>query len=200
MRMMFTDNPVTTMIAHRESLSTIWGDRLIARALVRIGVFLDERFSHFFSGEAPEFSKIQADRLCSPILSFHGLASASSMIQTGSHFQSVEKPFLWIRLWDVYEAPSPWRHGLPSTREGWDHVGRPDDAVAIVNGVSSADGCAKECDSRPGTCMAWTWESISRDCLMSPWMMVGEKAAGKTSGINAQRARKLEADCVEYAG
>jgi hypothetical protein len=200
MRLLFIDNPFTVQVAHMESLSTVWGDRLIARALVRIGVFLDERFSHFFSGEAPQFSRIGADRLCSPILSFHGLASASSMLQTGSHFQSVEKPILWIRLWDIYDAPSPWRHGLASTREGWDHVGRPDAAVAVVGGVSSADGCAKECDHRSRTCMAWTWESASQECHVSPWMMVGEEAAGQTTGVNVQRARKLEAECVDYAG
>jgi len=195
-RGLYTDNPWTAMEGHMESLSAIWGDRLIARALIRVGVFLDERFSHFFSGEAPQLSKIRADRFCSPILSFHGLATRPNMLQTGRHFQEAEKPVLWSQLWDIYGAPSPWRHGIASPkREGWDYVGRPDEAVDVISGVSDSDHCAEQCTTGSKVCLAWTWDASLKKCYISPWMIVGEEATGRTTGINAGRVKRLEDGC-----
>lgn len=192
------DNPTSVSIAHVESLTTIWGDRLVARALIRIGVFLDEHYSRFFSGEPPRFSRITADRICAPVASFHGLASPTNMLEVGKQFNVTEKPFIWARLLDIFQVPSEWRHGKSSRRPDWDYVGRPDVAVVTVNGVKSADDCARDCERRSKVCMAWTWEGSIGDCHLSPWVLVGEEAKGKVSGISAQRTRSLEAECVEY--
>jgi len=37
-------------LAYRESLTETWGDRLVAKALMRVNVFVEERYGHFFNG------------------------------------------------------------------------------------------------------------------------------------------------------
>ncbi|KAK5654780.1 hypothetical protein OQA88_6816 [Cercophora sp. LCS_1] len=191
-------NPTSVSTALVESLTTIWGDRLIARALIRVGVFLDEHYSRFFSGEPPRFSRITADRICAPVATFHGLSSPTNMLEVGKQFNQTEKPFIWARLLDMFQVPSQWRHGQVSIRPDWDYVGRSDVAVVTVHGIFGAEACAQECEKRLNMCIAWTWEGSAGDCYLSPWALVGEGAKGKVSGISAQRARRLEAECVEY--
>ncbi|KAK1760417.1 hypothetical protein QBC47DRAFT_367055 [Echria macrotheca] len=195
MRVLFDENPDSVSTAHVESLTTIWGDRLIARALVRSGVFLEERYSHFFSGEPPRLSKLRADRMCSPIVTFHKLSDPSDMLDVGKRFETVDKPFEWARLWDVYGDPSLWRQGIAEARQDWDHVGNPDEAVATIHGVKTVEKCARHCAKYARTCLAWTWDSVSKDCHVSPWMIVGKESKGKISGINAKRAKRLAQAC-----
>ena len=40
--------------AYLESLDETWGDRLVATTFQKLGVYLDERHSHYFNGEWPE--------------------------------------------------------------------------------------------------------------------------------------------------
>ncbi|KAK3326610.1 hypothetical protein B0H66DRAFT_551363 [Apodospora peruviana] len=193
--------------AHAESLEETWGDRLLARALIRSGIYLDERYSHLFNGESPRQSKIRADRFCSPVVAFHTLATPAKMLDAGQHFRNITQPVLWIDLWDIYQVPTPWRHGkgvagaaAANINQNWDHVGEKlndDDAILTVRNVASADECMKKCTKKYSKkCMAWTWETGTRKCHISPWMIVGEKADGKLSGPNSQRARDLEINCL----
>jgi len=192
---LFIRNPKSVMTAHGESLTTIWGDRLIARALIRTGVFLDERYSHFFSGESPRFSMIRADRVCSPILSFHSLAKPEDMLATGERFKSVKKPLRWAQVLDYFGTPPKWRRGIAHSRHDWDYVGKPDPSVTAIQRIATAEQCSKECTKRSKSCMAWTWSPASKECLVSPWMTVGEKVEGKVSGISPVLPGRLEAKC-----
>jgi hypothetical protein len=177
------------------SLDETWGDRLLARAFLKIGVYLDETYSHWFNGEPPLLSRIRADRICSPVISFHGLSSPSKMRQVGAQFGNVTRPVLWLDIWDISGSEPPWR-GSRSARSNWDYVGRLDEFTHTLRKVATADKCLRECDSRARTCLAWTWEPETQNCHISPWMIVGEEVMGKMSGVNIPRARYLEAKCM----
>ena len=199
---MLVENRKTLQKAHAESLSEVWGDRLLARALIRVGIYLNEDYSHLFNGESPRESKIRADRFCSPVVAFHTLATSAKMLDTGEHFGNITQPVLWIDLWDIYKAPALWREteGVVGIHnQNSDHVGAPGQAVRTVEGVASAGECAKKCNLRYArTCLAWTWEAGPKRCHMSSWMIVGEKADGKVSGLNSQRVKRLEMSCLGY--
>ncbi|KAK4230421.1 glycoprotein-N-acetylgalactosamine 3-beta-galactosyltransferase [Podospora fimiseda] len=198
MQSLIVDNSRSLSSFYLDSLDEIWGDRLLALALIRIGIYLDESFSHLFNGEPPLYSKIRPDRICSPILSFHTLPSPAKMLAVGEHFKNVSKPLFWFDLWDLYGVPPPWwqQAGDATMRENWDHVGSPDEATLTIQNVKNARDCSKDCYRRARTCLAWTWESETGKCHISSWMIVGEKVTGKVSGINLQRARSLENKCI----
>ncbi|KAK0727844.1 hypothetical protein B0T26DRAFT_146874 [Lasiosphaeria miniovina] len=204
MRNLLLKNQPVVSRAHSETLSEPWGDRLLARTLIRTGVFLDERWSHLFSGETPRLSKIRADRFCSPILSFHSLHSPKEMVATGKLYQDVKKPVLWIDLWEMFRAPAPWRSGVQTVRQNWDHVGDPEtgdpSTVSTVwYGVKTADECAKKCKTHSKVCMAWAWSpKFGNQCRVSPWMTVGHEAEHVQSGFNEPRVKKLEMNCFPY--
>ncbi|KAL2017366.1 hypothetical protein VTK56DRAFT_2289 [Thermocarpiscus australiensis] len=184
--------------AHLDSLDETWGDRLLAKALLKLGIYLDETYSHLFNGEPPLYSKIRADRVCSPVISFHSLASPSNMRQVGDSFRNVTRPVLWLDLWDIYGSTPPWRQRDAAPHENWDHVGEPDEATLTIRNVATANDCKHNCDRRARACLAWTWETETQNCHISPWMIVGEKTSGKISGINLPRARRLETNCILY--
>lgn len=194
-------NPNARASAHVDALDDIWGDRLITKALLKLGIHLDETFSHLFNGEPPLLSKIRADRICSPVLSFHSIRSATKMRDVGDRFRNVSSPVLWLDLWEMHGLTPPWRQTDEALREkwdGWDHVGALDDSTLTVGDVATAKECLKQCDRRYRTCLAWTWESATRECHISPWMIVGEAVVGKVSGVNVPRARYLETNCILY--
>ena len=186
--------------AHREALAETWGDRLLARALIRVGVHLDETYSRHFNGEPPLATRIRPDRFCSPLVSFHRLATPARMLDAGRRLANATRPVLWADLWDLYDTPSPWRHRqVAAFHQHWDHVGPADEAVLVVGAVETLEGCRDRCErARARTCMAWTWDSQTRDCLVSPWMIVGEAAQGKLSGLNSVKARGLDKTCLHY--
>ncbi|GAB1314448.1 N-acetylgalactosaminide beta-1,3-galactosyltransferase [Madurella fahalii] len=184
--------------AYLDSLDETWGDRLLAKALLKIGIYLDEAYSHLFNGEPPVLSKIRADRICSPLVSFHTLPVPSKMRQVGEKFRNITRPVLWIDLWDIYGSTPSWRHRDATPRRNWDHVGDLDESTLTIPNVVTADECMKNCDRRARACLAWTWESETRKCHISPWMIVGEEANGKISGVNNPRAKYLETNCIVY--
>lgn len=184
--------------AYLDSLDETWGDRLLAKALLKIGIYLDETYSHLFNGEPPVLSKIRSDRICSPLISFHTLPVPSEMRQVGEKFRNVTRPVLWLDLWEIYGLTPPWRHTDATPRTNWDHVGDLDESTLTISNVATADECMKNCNRRARACLAWTWEWETRNCHISPWMIVGEEAKGKTSAVNTPRARHLETNCIVY--
>lgn len=184
--------------AYLESLDETWGDRLLAKALLRIGIYLDESYCHLFNGEPPRLSKIRPDRICSPILSFHTLPVPSRMREVGERFRNITRPVLWLDLWEIHGTTPPWRQTDIAPRADWDHVGDLDESTLTLRKVATADECIKNCNRRARACLAWVWESDTQNCHISPWMIVGEEAKGKTSGVNIPRARHLEANCITY--
>lgn len=200
MQSLVVDNSKALSTWYLEALDEVWGDRLLARALIKIGIYLDETYCHLFNGEPPRYSKIRADRICSPILSFHTLPSPAKMLDVGEHFRNISRPVFWLDLWEIYGVIPPWRQEEEeeTIQKDWDHVGEPDEATLTVKNVKKAEECRKHCDRRARACLAWTWDSHTKDCHVSSWMIVGDKASGKVSGINLKRARHLESNCLVY--
>lgn len=251
MRKLIVENPRKLALGQVESLDEVWGDRLLARALIRVGVFLEEKYSRLFNGEGPRQSQVRTDRLCSPVVAFHGLAKGEDMLQAGRWFGNSTGVVFWGDLWDVISRGAEdgwegekwsWREQTmkegwavlnggtggssrtTKTREGdlkmvgkngvhrnWDHIGRLDDGVVLVEGVPSAEKCAIKCrggNSRfmKSNCLAWTWEADKAlggkrkmrtgKCYLAPWMVFGERSEGRSSGVNQARLRKLERSCL----
>ncbi|KAF5861017.1 hypothetical protein ETB97_000845 [Aspergillus alliaceus] len=193
MRSLFSHREVITS-AHLESLEETWGDKLLATTLLKLGIYLDEQYVIFFNGGPPRAIRVTEDRLCAPIISFHNL-SPSEMINVGRRFQHTDDFLLWIDLWDIYGAPSLDSPILESGRKGWDHVGGLDESTMTVKDILTAQGCVKICHNYSKSCLAWTWESEKQLCHISNWMVPGDQAEGKTSGINVPRAKSLVNRC-----
>jgi hypothetical protein len=181
-----------------DSLDDIWGDRLIAKALLQLGIHLDETYSHLFNGEPPLLSKIRADRLCSPIITVHKVPSPDAMREVGHYFQNVSKPVTWSDLWEIYGKTPPWRQSEETFQYNWDHVGEPDESTLTIRNVKTAEECEKHFGRRSRTSLAWTWDSATQVCHISHWMIVGRPATGRVSAINVPRARSLETNCISY--
>ncbi|KAK4099555.1 glycosyltransferase family 31 protein [Parathielavia hyrcaniae] len=181
-----------------DSLDETWSDRLLAKALLQIGIHLNESYSHLFNGEPPLLSKIRADRLCSPIISFHKLPSPDAMREVGDYFRNVSKPVSWSDLWEIYGKTPPWRQSEETVQHDWDHVGEPDESTLTIRAVKTAADCAKHFARRSRTSLAWSWDPVTERCYVSHWMIVGRPAAGRVSAINVARARQLETTCISY--
>lgn len=194
MRILFAD-PTVVCAAHLEALEEKWGDKLVATVLIKLGIYLDERHAIFFNGGQPPVTKISAERFCAPIVSFHGLAASPEMLSVGRTFQDLSNPVLWIDLWDLYHAPPLDSPVLDSGQDSWDYVGRVDEHTMSISDVISVANCRHICQGRSSFCLAWTWDSRRQVCHLSPWMIVGKAAPGKTSGINVARAQGLADEC-----
>ncbi len=183
-----------------DSLDETWGDRLLAKALLKLGIHLDESYSHFFNGEPPLLTKIRADRVCSPLISFHKLPSPAAMREVGESFRNITRPVTWNDLWATYGYTPPWREteGETALRKDWDYVGDLDESTLTVGKVKTAEACKKQCDKRTRTCLAWSWDAQAELCHVSHWMIVGKEAKGYISGVNVPRARALEVQCLRY--
>jgi hypothetical protein len=181
-----------------DSLDETWGDRLLAKALLRLGIHLDETYSHLFNGEPPLLTKIRSDRICSPIVSFHKLASPAAMRELGEKFRNISKPVMWNDLWEIYGYTPPWRQTDATFHEDWDHVGTVDESTLTIPNIKSSKVCKKNCDRRSRACLAWSWDSETKSCHISHWMIVGREAPGYVSGVNIPRARYLETNCIRY--
>ena len=193
---------------YRDALTIPWGDRLIAQACQRRGVYLDERYARLFCGEPPLNMRIEDKRLCQPALSFHKLGEPDVMREVGERFRNVSAestgPVLWKDLWQAYYGQTaPWKR-VPDAaslegRKHWDYVGdvRPkDEDVEYSRPVLSARWCAELCDLKDDKCLAWRWDGDTGQCFVSPWVMLGRPAGESVvSGVNTPRLRRVEEKC-----
>lgn len=194
MRRIFLNNPRIVAAAHLESLESSWGDKLIATTAMKTGIYLEERYDHYFNGEAPRATRIRADRFCAPIVSFHKM-SPTEMAEVAHRFKNTIRAVSWLDVWKIFRAPSFDMFLNDPIRRDWDHVGNLDEATVTTRDVKTATACLDICLKRASTCLAWTWDAEEKLCHISPWMVVGEAAKGRSSGINAQRAAKLAGQC-----
>ena len=195
MSQLFDANPDVVYDALVNSLTETWGDKLVATTFLKIGIYLEERYSHFFNGERPSITKMRASRFCSPIVSFHGLADPSQMRQVGDMFQEIDQPVFWSQLWEIYDQPDLSIFERNPMRLGHDHVGRLDEETMTTRNVNSVDKCLAICNRHFNTCLAWTWDRETHECHISPWVIIGEKAKTKFSGMNVQRMKKMMREC-----
>ncbi|PSR76281.1 hypothetical protein BD289DRAFT_337911, partial [Coniella lustricola] len=181
--------------ARRASLTEIWGDRLLASALLRLGIHIDEDSSRFFNGEQPWATRVRKDRFCAPLATFHRL-SAGEMVDVGRVFGSrtTGELVMWIDLWDIYGAPPFELFETRPLRREWDHVGPLDEHTTTIEDVPMAEACLRRCEA-DGACLAWTWEERRAVCHLSPWITVGREAPEKVSGLHIGRVTELAGVC-----
>lgn len=201
--------------ARLASLTETWGDRLLADALLRLGVPVDEDVSRFFNGEQPWASRLRPDRLCAPVATFHHLSTAGEMTDVGRIFRDASDPVLWVDLWEMFasggrrrenraaDAARPSAASSFSTdvyeeatpgRPGWDYVGDLDEHTETFTSQKDALGCSRNCLSSR-KCLAWSWDGKLGLCHQSPWVTVGRESAGLRSGVNMNRFRDLADEC-----
>lgn len=197
MSRLIDDNPEVLSQAYVASLDETWGDKLVATTLMKVGVYLSERYGHYFNGESPLITKIAADRICSPLVSFHGLANPEEMKQVGRVFAEIDQPVFWRDLWRILGQPSLDVFDQVPVRVGQDHVGRQDDPAMSVR-VDAVEQCLAACEKKGAACLAWTWEQGTQTCLMSPWVIVGEASEGKSTGLNVDVVKELDGQCGRY--
>ncbi|PNY23351.1 Uncharacterized protein TCAP_06688 [Tolypocladium capitatum] len=196
MRVLFS-RPDVVASAYAESLDETWGDRLVATTLQKVGIRIDERYCHHFNGEAPEMTRIREDRVCSPIVSFHGLRKPGAMVAVGRALAGVTKPLLWGQLWELFGRQPMEAYGKTPSRPG-DHVGPRDEQTRTWKGVGGDDECRERCEgSGGGWCLAWAYDAGAGACHGSPWMIIGEEKTrdGVVSGINWKKAERLMQRC-----
>lgn len=196
MSLLFDQNRELLPAAEANSLTETWGDKLVATTFQKVGVYLDERFNHFFNGERPEITRIRPDRLCSPIISFHGLAQPEQMAEVGDKFRNVRGVVTWMDLWRLYGQSGMPAYMTTPVRPDRDHVGRPDEATMTFKAIESPERCLAMCNGHYKTCLAWTWDSRDKACHISPWIIVGGHSPGKHSGVNAGRIQQLAGQCI----
>jgi hypothetical protein len=180
MRILFS-RPDVVRDAYMRSLDETWGDRLVATTLHKIGVYIDERYSRYFNGEAPHLTRIRPDRACSPIVSFHGLREPGAMVHAGRVLSRLDKPLLWGQLWGLFGS-RPLDFYEQSRLDEGDHVGPGEEEIQVWPRVKRAEECRRKCNSR---CLAWTYDAETLECRTSPWLVVGSPhTVNKWSGIN----------------
>lgn len=155
--------------AYVDSITETWGDKLLATTLMRVGVYLDERFARLFNGARPRATRISADRFCMPLVSFHALAKPEQMRSVGSVFEQIDPgqrggtpaggdgssspgflapAIAWGDLWAIYGRPTVAAlHHRPIHR-GRDFVGAPGDdssSSALVTSTTENVGSPESC-------------------------------------------------------
>lgn len=182
--------------ARHESLTETWGDRLLARTLLKLGIHIDEGASRFFNGEPPWAARLRKDRFCVPVTAFHRLGP-EEMREVGRVFGRTVDPVVWADLWEMYGAPSFDTYMETPVRRDWDHVGALDEQTSTVERTHSAVACWRLCTASKN-CLAWTWEEVLGEgvCHMSPWITVGKEEKGKESGLHVERAMNLADGCL----
>ena len=196
MRRVFVQNSRFISAFNIESLTAGWGDALVADTLMKSGIYLDERYSHHFSGEPPRLTKIRADRFCTPISSFHGL-DPEKMRAVGDRFRDTTEPVSWADVWHLYGGRTLSSFLDDPFRPEWDHVGRLDQSTMTTDEVQTKEDCFQTCIDHSEACLAWTWEPDNHVCHISPWLILGDIAEHRFTGINAQRATMLASQCPQ---
>ena len=191
------EHPNAVADAKRKSLNERFGDKLVATALMKIGVYLDERFTPYFNGEQPLITKVRAENFCLPLVSFHGLGDPDNMRDVGKRFKDATRTFFRGELWELYQQPDMKTFSVQPARPDHDHVGRLDESTLTIENVPSGEECAKRCDTESESCLAWTWVEENKNCHLAPWVIVGDEAKGKSSGVNYQRAQDMGQKCED---
>ncbi|KAK6221383.1 hypothetical protein LQW54_001482 [Pestalotiopsis sp. IQ-011] len=195
MAKLFDKNPEVVTAAHIESISAMYGDKLLSTTLMKIGVYLDEEYARLFNGEPPHMTRMWADRFCLPLVSFHGLGNGDLMEETNQHFKHMDQPVSWRQLGRIYGAADFQTFVAEPVRVNQDFVGRLDEHSVSVPGVETLDDCVRICGDHSTECLAWTWDQFAKVCHYAPWAIIGDFHEGFLSGINYALAQKLTDGC-----
>lgn len=199
MRRLFDHRPDVVRAVYVDSLTEKWGDRLLAQAFLKLGIYIEERYSRFFNGERPRTTRITAEKFCAPLSSFHALARPGQMLEVGEKFRGITTPVFWGQLWRLYGQPD-FRNlqQEDAISEGADHVGILDERVTTKKKVKSPEKCFRHCNHLK-SCLAWRWEHETKTCHLAPWFIIGGEngslQSGVSSGVHIARAKKLQEKC-----
>ncbi|PTB58564.1 glycosyltransferase family 31 protein [Trichoderma harzianum CBS 226.95] len=196
MRRLF-DRPDIVAQSYIDSLDETWGDRLVGLTLIKLGIYLDERYSHHFNGEPPDMARVQRDRFCSPIVSFHGARRPGAMEAIGQALSNNrEQPVIWAQLWQLFADTSLDNAGREPVRQMRDYVGPTGEDATTWERIASAEVCRKKCRNRK-SCLAWTYDREMRTCRASPWIVIGNSSNAETneSGLDWQAVEPLLRQC-----
>lgn len=189
------DRPDIVAQSYITSLDETWGDRLVGLTLIKLGIYLDERYSHHFNGEPPEMTRIKRDRFCSPILSFHAARRPGAMEAIGQSLSHREQPVTWSELWQLFADTSLENAGREPVRQMRDHVGPTGEDTTTWESIASAEVCRSKCRNRK-SCLAWTYDRETRTCRASPWIVIGNSNAEMNeSGLDWQVVAPLLQHC-----
>ncbi|KAI1077147.1 glycosyltransferase family 31 protein [Whalleya microplaca] len=192
---LYDSHPEVVAEAHEESVTAIYGDKLLSTTFMKIGVYLDETYRRMFNGENPWMTRMWADRFCLPLVSFHGLGAGDAMEQVGETFSQMKEPVFWRQLGKIYGAADFASFVDEPIRPNVNFVGRLDEHSTNVEGVAEAEECLKICHEHSTGCLAWTFDPGRRECNFAPWAIIGDFAEGRFSGINGQLAQRLSSKC-----
>ena len=217
MRRLF-NSPRIVAEAYLNSLEETWGDRLVALTLQKLGVYLDERFSHHFNGEDPQATRISADKFCSPLLSFHEVRGPDAMSHVAETLRGREAKngemqrdssssasaaaderdlVRWGSVWELFGDLSLRQLEKQPARSGRDYIGRKDENTRTWKKARTSAACSERCARSRGWCLAWTFEPETGDCHGSNWMTIGVPAGdGVRSGVIWERIRPLVDKCL----
>ena len=194
---LYDGHPDIVAAGHKESPGAIWGDKLLSTTLMKVGVYLDEKYQRMFNGESPWTTRMWADRLCLPLISFHTLGTREKMENVGERFADVQQPVFWRQLAEYY-GPTPDFFASFHKNPIWanmDFVGRGDEHSQTFSGVDNVVECIRICGRHKKSCLAWTQDPARQLCHIAPWATVGENIEGIYSGVNAPLAEWLIKKC-----
>ncbi|KAI8629207.1 glycosyltransferase family 31 protein [Xylariaceae sp. FL1651] len=194
LRNLFEWHPEVVVEGNLESPMAIWGDKLLSTTLMKIAIYLDESYRRVFNGEHPWMTRMWSDRLCLPLMGFHGLGNPEAMEQVGDTFKDIQGPVFWRSLAQIYGAPDYSTFIEVPIRPNMDYVGRLDEFSTTVENVAKVEDCVDICD-RHSTCLAWTFDPSRNRCDYAPWAILGDFADGRFSGVNGKLAQRLVKRC-----
>ncbi|KAI1169826.1 family 31 glycosyltransferase [Nemania sp. FL0916] len=195
LRNLFDWHPEIVAQANLESPFAIWGDKLLATTLQKVAVYLDESYRRIFNGEHPWMTRMWSDRLCLPLMGFHGLGDKTAMEQVGEIFKDLQGPVRWSSLAKIYGVPDYQTFIDVPIRPNINYVGRLDERSTTVENVASPEQCLDICDRHSSQCLAWIYDPNGKRCDYAPWAILGDFADGRFSGVNGKMGKRLMSRC-----
>ncbi|KAH9886897.1 family 31 glycosyltransferase [Xylariomycetidae sp. FL2044] len=199
LKKLFDDNPEIAAEGHLESPTAIWGDKLLSTTFMKVAVYLDETYRRLFNGESPWMTRMWSDRLCLPLVAFHGLGQPEDMREVGETFMHIQEPVFWMSLGKIYGALDFSVYIDQPIFNNMDYVGRQDEYSTMIEGIKDVEHCVDICTNMASSCLAWTYDPPAKACITAPWALVGDVREGLLSGINGPLGVKLTSGCHAHA-
>jgi hypothetical protein len=206
---------------HRNGATTGFGDINLANYFAEVDVVVEHRFRASFRGDELDYTHISADKLCTPLFSFHHLER--------DQMQDVHKQiahFHHLRFYDVFKQRinfndnSLWYRAnysynlhkgdylaLPSDLATEDNEGKKeqhfnDDMPHVkldpeLPETARAGACKSICQlgAISKNCISWTYIAESRDCFLADWFrlsMDDPPRVGSVTGLLEDRLQSQE--------